>query len=170
MKSIEADKGQLVRILGPIEAGQVLICFRSRIHFLDLFRGQVYDMNGNQCIFFSCLGVLKLVVLRIEWSPSLHVELWHIAFVKSDKGNFFAVWGPFEGLSHGELLLIHPVCSPVDDPVGFPIEGKLGDAVGSEIGHIQVIVFDKSYLIVVRRKGSVGDFFSSHQLLLLPRC
>ena len=98
----------------------------------------------------------------------MHVELRYLTFVKSDKGNFLAIWGPFEGLGHGKFLLIHPVGRPVDDAVGFPIEGKLRNAVGGQIGHIEVVVLDKSHLIVVRRKGGIGDFFSLHQLLLLP--
>ena len=126
-------------------------------------------MHGNQCIFFTCFGVLKLVVLWIERPPSLHVELRHFAFVKSDKGNFLSIWGPFECLSHGKFLLIHPVCSPVDDAVTFPIKGKLGRSVVGKIGYVQVVVLDKGYLIVVWGKGGVGDFFASHELLLLSR-
>ena len=45
LKSIEANKCELVWILGPVQARQVLICFRTRIHFLHFFGGEVYHMD-----------------------------------------------------------------------------------------------------------------------------
>ena len=119
-------------------------------------------MKADDGVFLSCLWVFKFIVFRIQRTPGLHVELRHFTFVKSDKGNFFSVRRPFEGLGHGKFFFVDPVCCSVDNPVCLSIKRELGSCIGVQVGYVEVIFFHKSNLRIVRRKGGVGDFFAFH--------
>ena len=157
--AVQADDGQLFRILGPVDARQIDILLLAGIHFQGSAVVHIIYVYRHFGIFLAGFRIFICIVGRVEFVgfqcralsfKHVHLEFAHFALVKFDIGEGGSVRCPFKGTVEGEFLFIHPVRRSVDDVVELAVRGDLTFRTETEVVDKEVVVADKGDAQTVR--------------------
>ena len=139
------------------EAWDILVGSLAYGHLACLAAIEVVDMERNDRVVVTSLGILEAVSLVVERViEAHHLELLNAALVKLEVCNLAAVVRESVCLGEAILLLVDPVGSTVDDVVPLAIRGDVVYLVCHEVVDEEIVVVAHREEAVVGRERYVA--------------
>ena len=152
LQTVHTHKRKNLGILGPLHAWQVLVVLATRIEADGIAVGEIVDIDVDNGVILTSLGIFIVVILRIESTPCLHRELLDVALIKTIVGYTTGVGAPVEALSDGKLLLIDPVGGTIDYIVETTVVSHLMLSLRIQIHIEEVVITHISHLGPIGRQ------------------
>ena len=156
--AIHAHHAELIVVLRPFNAWDVLVGRGTDIHLAALAHAQVIHVNTHCAVGFAGLGILETLLFGIEFTEDVHGEFLNGTFIKAIIADTISDRTPLEAFGNGEFLLVHPIGGSVDDLVHGTIAGNLRFELAGNLHHKEVVGTYECDVL------SVGRYFGEHLL------
>ena len=116
--AVQCHHGQLVRVFGEADAGNVPVGIHRNIQLAGYFGFYVESVDGYFGVGFTGFGILVSIFSGIffvgrnmrGFTCKYREGIGrHLRLVEADKGDHFAVRAEFQGTIKREFFFIHPV-------------------------------------------------------------
>ncbi len=115
LMTIQTKYGKFLRIPGPFNTWNILICLATCISLYMLLILQIVKKNVYESIAFSCFWILKTVFIRIKTAIHEHIKFFYMCFIEPVICNSFSIGRPMETTGKSKFLFINPIGSSINN-------------------------------------------------------
>ena len=157
--TVQGRDGQYVRIVGEVDAWNIAVHVKRKIHLTSHFTLDVEGMNGHFRVVDSRHRILVLISSRIN---GILVEgrlqtlvPWegihrYLTFVEADVGQHASVGIEVESTVETEFFFVHPVRNTVEHFIELAVLGYLRFAIAKKkLYEVDIVVAHESNLVAI---------------------